>query len=275
MSMDIDFECTMCGKCCHDLRLPLTVAEALAWLGRGNEVQILCEALPWPEEPAADNLQAAHKRRRSFAAMSGSLPTRIVVILTGAFAGPCPNLQADMRCGIYEERPLVCRIYPAEINPFIQLEPAAKGCPPEAWTPGLAPLMRGGQLVDATTVELIQKSRAADAQDAVAKQRLCALLGVDVAALANEGFVVHTPKREALLAALERVGAQADGLGVAQGVEAIAAESESGALPSWRFVSNRRATVNTLESVGALSAWVDADRPEAFEYLGFFPAAAA
>src|SRR5580692_6123246 len=148
----------MCGKCCYGLRLPLTVAEALAWMGRGNEVQILCEALPWPEEPAADNLQAAHKRRRSFAAMSGSLPTRIVVILTGAFAGPCPNLQADMRCGIYEERPLVCRIYPAEINPFIQLEPAAKGCPPEAWTPGLAPLMRAGQLVDATTADLIERS---------------------------------------------------------------------------------------------------------------------
>ena len=142
--MDIDFECTMCGNCCHDLRLPLTVAEALAWLGRGNEVQILCEALPWPEEPAADNLQAAHKRRRSFAAMSGSLPTRIVVILTGAFVGPCPNLQADMRCRIYEERPFVCRIYPAEINPFIELVPANKGCPPEAWTPGLAPLVRAG-----------------------------------------------------------------------------------------------------------------------------------
>jgi len=104
---------------------------------------------------------------------------------------------------------------------------------------------------------------------------LCALLGVDVAALANEGFVVHTPKREALIAALERVGAELGGLRAAEGVDGDAAGSESDVLPSWRFVSNRRATVNTLESVGALSAWVDADRPEAFEYLGFFPAAAA
>jgi hypothetical protein len=54
--MDIDFDCTMCGKCCHDLRLPLTVTEAIAWLERGNDVQILCEALPWPEEPPAENL---------------------------------------------------------------------------------------------------------------------------------------------------------------------------------------------------------------------------
>jgi Fe-S-cluster containining protein len=269
MSMNIDFECTMCGKCCHDLRLPLTVAEALAWMGRGNEVQILCEALPWPEEPAADNLQAAHKRRRSFAAMSGSLPARIVVILTGAFAGPCPNLQADMRCGIYEARPLVCRIYPAEINPFIELDPASKGCPPEAWTPGLAPLLRGGKLVDATTAGLIQRSRAADTADAPAKQALCALLGIDVAALANEGFVVHSPQRAVLLAALEQASAAA---AVTGGAALKAPTSED--LPVWRFVSNRRATVDTLESVGALGAWVDPAGETPFQYLGFYPAAA-
>jgi Fe-S-cluster containining protein len=260
MSMDIDFECTMCGNCYHDLRLPLTVTEALAWLERGNEVQLLCEALPWPEEPAADNLQAAHKRRRSFAATSGSLPTRIVVILTGAFAGPCPNLLADMRCRIYEERPLVCRIYPAEINPFIELEPASKGCPPEAWTPGLAPLVRAGRLIDATTVDLIDRSRAADTADAPAKQRLCALLGIDAAALSNEGFVVHSPSREKLLAALREVSAA--------GSRDAAAE----AMPAWRFVSNRRATVDTLASVGALGELAAVDGEVAFAYLGFFPA---
>ncbi len=26
----------------------------------------------------------------------------------------CPNLQADHRCGIYEQRPLTCRAYPVE-----------------------------------------------------------------------------------------------------------------------------------------------------------------
>lgn len=256
----------MCGNCCHDLRLPLTVAEARAWLARGADVQILCEAVPWLEEPAADNLQAAHKRRRSFAAQSGSLPARIVVILTGAFAGPCPNLQADMRCGIYEERPLVCRIYPAEINPFIELTPANKGCPPEAWTPGSSPLMRAGKLVDASMVALIERSRAADTHDVPIKQRLCAVLGVDAAALSNEGFVVHSPRREELVAALERVcelaGDEA-GDGVA---DAPTAE--------WRFVSNRQATVDALVSVGALGACVTSDDAMPFEYLGFFPAAA-
>jgi Fe-S-cluster containining protein len=266
MSTSIDFECTICGKCCHDLRLPLTVAEARAWLARGADVQILCEAVPWLEEPPADNLQAAHKRRRSFAAQSGSMPARIVVILTGAFAGPCPNLQPDMRCGIYKERPLVCRIYPAEINPFIELTPANKCCPPEAWTPGLSPLMRGGKLVDASMVALIEQSRMADTRDVPIKQRLCAMLGVDAAALSNEGFVVYSPGREDLAAALERACALLDDAAVNGTVDAP--------MSGWRFVSNRKATVDTLLSVGALGAHVTSDDAMPFEYLGFFPAAA-
>jgi Fe-S-cluster containining protein len=260
MKMNIDFECTMCGNCCHDLRLPLTVTEARAWLARGDDVQILCEAVPWLEEPDAGDLQAAHKRRRSFAAMSGSVPVRIVVILTGAFVGPCPNLQVDMRCGIYDERPLVCRIYPAEINPFIELKPENKGCPSQAWNAGLKPLMRGGKLADATTIELIGQSRETDARDVPVKQRLCALLGVDAAALSNEGFVVYAPKREDLLAALERAGEE-----VANAPDAPATE--------WRLVSNRKATVDALVSVDAVGVRAGSnDAMTPFEYLGFFPA---
>ncbi|MGH8781050.1 YkgJ family cysteine cluster protein [Paraburkholderia sp.] len=257
--MDIDFECTMCGKCCHDLRLPLTVTEALTWLERGNDVQIICEALPWPEEPPADNLPVAHKRRRSFAAMSGTLPTRIIVTLAATHAGRCPNLQSDMRCGIYEQRPLVCRIYPAEINPFIALTPTHKACPPEAWTPGLQPLLRAGKLVDADTQALIQRSRDADANDLPIRQQVCALLGIDQAAVSNEGFVAYAPARGDLLTALRRARD----------------EPVAPALPpTWHFVSNRQATVDVLVSVGALSSLVDAghSRTATFEYLGLLPA---
>ncbi|MGF6768265.1 Fe-S-cluster containining protein [Paraburkholderia sp. GAS199] len=252
--MDFDFECTMCGKCCHDLRLPLTVTEALAWLKDGNDVQILCEALPWPEEPPEDNLQAAQKRRRSFAVMSGSLPARIVVILAATHAGACPNLQPDLRCGIYEKRPLVCRIYPAEINPFIPLMPEHKACPPEAWTPGLSPLMRAGNIVDSDMFALIQQSRQADANDVAVKQRVCALLGIHQAGVSNEGFVAHSPDRLDLLTALDQASSEPD----------LPVQS-----PDWYFVSNRRATVDVLASVGALSALVDATSTPAFEYLGF------
>ena len=82
-------------------------------------MQVILEAIPWLEEFPSDDQQAAHRRRRSFAAMSGRLPVRIVVILAADISGACPNLKHDLRCGIYERRPLVCRIYPAEINPFI------------------------------------------------------------------------------------------------------------------------------------------------------------
>ena len=177
------------------------------------------------------------------------------------------QLQPDLRCGIYAERPLVCRIYPAEINPFIELAPASKACPPEAWTPGLAPLVRAGKLVDAATVALIQQSRDADTREAPAKQRLCALLGVDTAALSNEGFVVYSPRREDLMAALQRAS---------EVLAAPAAAPESA--PARHFVSNWRASVDALVSVGALGAWVDtrvdASSTMPFEYLGFFPAAA-
>ena len=257
LSMDIDFECTTCGKCCHDLRLPLTVTEAVAWLERGNDVQILCEALPWPEEPPAENLQAAHKRRRSFTAMSGSLPTRVVVTLAGAYVGPCPNLQPDMRCGIYEQRPLVCRIYPAEINPFIELVPTHKACPPDAWTPELPPLLRANKLVDEGILVLIQQSRDADANDRPLKQQVCSLLGIDQAAISNEGFVAHSPDRFDLLAALHR------------------ARDERGMTmrsPMWSFVSNRRTTVDALMSIGAVASLVNANSTAGFEYLGFFAA---
>ena len=44
IGMDIHFGCTQCGKCCRDTKVPLTVAEAIKWLNRGDEVQLLCEA---------------------------------------------------------------------------------------------------------------------------------------------------------------------------------------------------------------------------------------
>ncbi len=79
--MDVHFKCTQCGKCCRDSRVPLTVAEAISWLNRGHPVQLICEASPWPEGLADEDPKAAHFKRRSFAVMSGTMPTRVVVIL--------------------------------------------------------------------------------------------------------------------------------------------------------------------------------------------------
>ena len=36
--MDTYFNCTQCGKCCRDTKIPLTVTEAISWLNRGDKV---------------------------------------------------------------------------------------------------------------------------------------------------------------------------------------------------------------------------------------------
>lgn len=257
--MDINFECTMCGKCCHDLKLPLSVDEALVWLERGGDVQFLCEAVPWPDEPAEDNLLAQHKRRRSFAASSGELPARIVVVLAAAFEGACPHLQANLSCGVYDERPTVCRIYPAEMNPFIELNPQQKACPPEAWSPDKPLLMSAHRIVDVQTAALIEKSRAADASDTGAKALACKHLGIDTAALANEGLAIYSPPREQSIAAL-RLAREAGGA--------------SDRVPEWKVASNRRETIDTLVSIGALGVLCTAQETSSFQYLGFFSASA-
>ncbi|WP_459622364.1 YkgJ family cysteine cluster protein [Burkholderia sp. 3C] len=262
--MSVHFSCTMCGRCCHDLRLPLAVDEAITWLSRGGEVQLFCDAVPWPEEPPADNLLAQHRRRRSFAAQCGTLPVRVAVTLVAAFAGPCPHLRADMACGAYEQRPRVCRIYPAESHPALALDPASKACPPEAWAADRPVLMTEGRLVDAATAELIAQSREADQRDRLAKAYLCAQLGYDTAALANEGFAVYSPAREALRAALEAA-------------QLAAAHSDGSAEPHspypWRYVTNRASTLATLLSIDAPARLADtAPAGAAPAYLGFFDA---
>lgn len=251
---DIDFGCTSCGKCCHDLRLALTIAEAIAWLERGGQMELICEAIPWPVEPEPGNAQAEYKRARSSPAMSGSLPVRVSIVLAGAFGGACPNLQADMRCGIYEQRPLVCRIYPAEINPFVELVPENKGCPSEAWQG--EPLQRQGILVDATTVELIGQSRRANQLEAPLRMQVCLELGLNDAALANEGFVMYSPDSNALLTALRQIHASS--------------RSQETA-PQWTFVSNRAGTVETLLSVGATGHLAEPTASGNSRYHGFFP----
>jgi Fe-S-cluster containining protein len=251
--MDVHFDCTMCGKCCHGLKLPLSIDEAITWVTRSGEVQILCEAIPWPEEPPADDLQAQRKRRRSFAAASGDLPIRVIVTLAASFDGACPHLGADFRCGNYELRPRVCRIYPAEVNPFVELMPQGKACPPEAWSEDKPLLMKANRLVDAQTQVLIDESRAADVGDVGRKAFLCAELGVDSTSLANEGFAIYSPERGRMLAALQR---------------AVLVGDSDVPLSQWTLVSNRSLSVETLAEIGAVGVLASVPS-EGFSYLGF------
>ncbi len=233
--MTLHFKCTQCTKCCRDTNVPLTVSEAIGWLNRGHGVQVLCEASPWPEAMDADP-SALHFKRRSFAAMSGSMPTRVVVMLVANVIGACPNLLADGRCGIYEDRPLVCRIYPAEINPMIALEPGNRACPPEAWAADLPVLQHEEGLMSESTRRDIASSRAADAHDAEVKSRLCLALKLNVAALVHEAILAYSPAADALLSGL--ILASANGC------------APAGAT-SWNFVSDQPETRTALAGNGA------------------------
>jgi Fe-S-cluster containining protein len=257
--VDIHFKCTQCGKCCRDSKIPLTVAEAMDWLNRGHPVQLLCEASPWPQGLADEDPRAAHFKRRSFAVTSGMMPTRVVVMLVADTAGACPNLLADMRCGIYENRPLVCRIYPAEINPLVGLNPEKKACPPEAWSTDLPILQRNGTVMSDVIRRDIQSSRDADAMDVAVKNRLCVALKVTDTALVHEAVLVYSPTVAALSSALA----------VAMAPEGVAAEGARITPAQWRFVSNLPETIENLAACGGIALRLrDADA-ESYQHLNF------
>jgi hypothetical protein len=174
-----------------------------------------------------------------------------------SFDGPCPNLQADMRCGIYDRRPATCRIYPAEVNPFIRLDPAVKLCPPEAWQGETTILADDGRWANADLAATIVCARDADAYDAVLKRQLCAALGCATAALSNEGMVIFAPSREAALAALS------DTLG-SDGDERLTTD-----MP-WQLVSNRSQTLGALQESGSSFASPATMGAAGLRYLGYF-----
>ncbi len=253
-SMDIHFKCTQCGKCCHDSKIPLTVAEAIKWVGRGHQVQLICEASPWPQGLADNDPRAAHFKRRSFAAMSGCMPVRVVVALVANNAGACPNLQADMRCGIYEERPLVCRIYPAEMNPFVALNPAKKACPPEAWSAQQPLYQRDGTVVLDEVRRDIRSWRDTDALDVDSKMRLCAELSVHEAALVHDAVLLYSPAPDTLAAAL---------------TSATASAGAPAASTQWRLVSDRPETTQELNEKGAVAVHLRDVVGASYQHLSF------
>jgi len=256
--MDLHFECTRCGRCCHDLKLPLSLSEARAWLDDGHSVEVMCEAAPWFDGGAGHPWHAGYRVDRSFLARSGTLPVRVAVTLAAAFAGACPNLTAELQCGIYARRPLVCRIYPAEIRPGLTLNVQDKACPPPAWEAAHPIFVRRGQVVDASLQALIQRSRDDGVRDVAGKEQLCASLGLDCAALADEGWVIHRPDRDVLRDALR---------------ESVVAPAPA-APRQWRLLSNRQATLDDVGRRGACGVWVDPRAAGAPDYLGLYATAA-
>jgi Fe-S-cluster containining protein len=66
----------------------------------------------------------------------GQTRAHLAITFAAFNQGACRHLGSDMRCAIYERRPLVCRIYPLEINPHIPLRAENKDCPAQVWETG-------------------------------------------------------------------------------------------------------------------------------------------
>ncbi len=203
MTDSLRFACTGCGKCCTGHHVPLTLAEARRWADNGGQVVVLIEAFV-ADGPGMPVEQRDHVLRRSHPVPCGDGEARVSVTFAAFNPGRCRNLDDNDLCTIYDQRPLVCRIYPVEINPHIPLRPGNKDCPPEAWQQG-PELIHGRQLVDAGLEALVQASRQADRDDIAAKVAVCQALGMTTSALKGNGFTAYLPDMGAFSAALAQV----------------------------------------------------------------------
>lgn len=223
--MKIAFDCTQCGRCCHDLRLTLSVAEARVWASRGHRVDVLTEGWPWPDNGDPDDPVMQWRRVTSFDARVGDVPFRINLRLVARHEGACPHLLPDMRCGNYAARPRICRIYPLESRPFEAMVPERRLCPPEAWGDGLPVLERDGLAANEDTAAVLEAHRAAMVADVAVKARLPSVLGFFDVAMAGEGLAVCEMAPGALIEALEAAEA-----GLGDGSQ------------DWSIVTNRETT---------------------------------
>jgi len=176
------------------------------WAADGGQVIVLVEAflssgLGLPVQ------QREHAERRSAVVRSGESEACVAITFAAYNVGPCRNLDEDNLCRIYERRPLVCRIYPMEINPHIPLNTAVKECPPESWEKG-PDLIVGGELVDRELVQLIQHSRQADRDDIQTKDAICALLGIRTTALKGDGFTAYLPDMNEFATIIDELAGQ-------------------------------------------------------------------
>lgn len=229
--MDVRFACNGCGRCCQNHHVPLTLSEARRWTEDGGAVIVLIEAF-FDSGLGVPPGQLEHSVRRSVAVPSGGTRTRVAITFAAYNPGRCRYLQEDNRCGQYEQRPLVCRIYPAEINPHIPLNPAAKDCPPEVWEDGPL-LIHGNSLVDPQLRDLIERSRQADRDDIATKAAICQRLGINVTALKGDGFTAWIPDTSLLLNALR---------------ETVAMPTDSG---EWAFQVSSESLRQELLTLGA------------------------
>ena len=114
--------------------------------------------------------------------------------------------------------------------------------------------MRNEVYADSELRLLIQTRLNQTITDVPFQEALCANLGIDVAAMANEGYVAHSPDNIKLLNALLNASTQ---------------PSPSLAL-DWEFTSNRTETVELIRSCDYKCSLESERQSSTFEYLSLF-----
>ncbi|WP_095097621.1 YkgJ family cysteine cluster protein [Pseudomonas sp. Irchel 3A5] len=200
------FTCNGCGTCCKERLIPLTLQEAEEWLNRGGNIAVILEAFDVSVFPLLEHYN--HSMQRAVDVASGDARIQVIAIFAGNALARCPSLGADNHCQIYEDRPLVCRVYPMEINPFLTMRPEEKVCPPEVWEAG--EVFCSDREVDPVLEDQIQRSRQADRDDAKAKVLVCAAMGMNVAAWKGNALAVYLTDRAQLQQAINLVRTGSD-----------------------------------------------------------------
>ncbi len=262
--MSNSFQCTQCGKCCVGLHIPLSIQESILWISRGHHVKILVEAIPWiPNQTLSDDT-LKRKEKITFSAISGTLPIRVQVTLVGYFMEACPNLDSHNRCGIYDQRPMTCRVYPFELNPSIALNPSNKLCPTEAWDLSRSvPNVQSKtslqiSIIDTQTQNVIDAIHQTNINEVKLKEYLCVALGIQTCSLSNDGYLFHIVAQQKLLESLESLTKLND----------TQRHSRSEPIPSWLILSKSEETRQNLSEIGAF-CYSNSDVDSEKEYIHF------
>lgn len=255
------FNCVKCGLCCQGWRVSLFLDEATDWARRGHAIELLVEGAPYSQSDYEADPSVAYKTERSFRATAKNSRLYVRAIPVGAFQARCPNLSQDNLCAIHDVRPMVCRIYPAEFNPFIAFDRSNKKCPPECWGNGQAVFLSRDGAYQQPYADVIAAARAAGIRDARYLARICNLLSIRRCALSGEGYAVYPIAPAQFLRAVQQALMFPD--------ELLDACDDA-----YEVLSNRRQTIDALRARGVACALtppdgstLSGDPPAA--YLGF------
>jgi Fe-S-cluster containining protein len=122
-----DHTCKSCGRCCEQASyIEMTPADVRKWVDEAEDNPEAASALAELEAGAVEDLESTEK-------LEANMPEGVQITMywdrwinllpfNATEAVPCPFLEDDKRCRIYNVRPGVCRGYPWDRQCFKEKE---------------------------------------------------------------------------------------------------------------------------------------------------------